>query len=274
MPGVNTIFGNDGADSLYGTSGPDLIYGFDPNGPQANVSTISATRVATGLPGVVYVTYAPGDFNRLFIVQQTGVIRILDLNTGQLLTKPFLSVPVNSTNELGLQGLAFDPDYATNGYFYIYRTPTGSPTHNVIERYEVSGNANIANASSATTILSLGNLSTGMHVAGWIGFGPDGYLYAATGDNATSANAQNIDNLLGKIIRIDVHGTPAPGENYAIPADNMFVGIDGADEIYALGLRNPYRDSFDRATGTFYIADVGQDTWEEINIGAGGANYG
>lgn len=278
MSSVNIIVGDDGINVLQGGSGPDLIYGFDPNGPQGNVNGITATRVASGLPGVLYVTSAPGDFGRLFIVQQSGAIRVLDLNSGQLLATPFLNVAVNSSGERGLLGLAFDPDYASNGFFYIYRTVPGSPAHNQIERYHVSADPNVADPASATPILSLGNLTSATnHNAGWIGFGPDGYLYAATGDNANPANAQDINNLLGKIIRIDVHNDAFPSDpakNYAILPDNMFVGAAGADEIFALGLRNPFRDSFDRGTGTFFIADVGQNTWEEIDIGTGGANYG
>jgi glucose/arabinose dehydrogenase len=278
MPGVNVIVGNDGVNDLQGGADKDLIYGFDPNGPQGEVSSITATRVATGLSQAVFSTAAPGDSQRLFVVEQTGVIKVVDLVSGQVLATPFLTVPVDSNGERGLLGMAFDPDYANNGFFYIYRTVPGAIAHNEIERYHVSANANVADAASATSILNIGNLSAATnHNGGWIGFGPDGDLYAAVGENANSANAQSASNLLGKILRIDVHtdAFPAdPAKNYAIPADNMFAASAGADEIFALGLRNPFRDSFDRATGDFYIADVGQSAWEEIDIGQGGANYG
>ena len=278
MPGVNVIVGNDGVNDLQGSAGRDLIYGFDPNGPQGEVSSITATRVATGLSLAVFATAAPGDSQRMFVVEQTGVIKVVDLASGQVLATPFLTVPVDSSGERGLLGMAFDPDYANNGFFYIYRTVPGAIAHNEIERYHVSANPNVADAASATSILNLGNLSGATnHNAGWIGFGPDGYLYAAVGENANGANAQSTDNLLGKMLRVDVHtdAFPAdPDKNYGIPADNMFAASAGADEIFALGLRNPFRDSFDRATGDFYIADVGLSSWEEIDIGQGGANYG
>ena len=276
---VNVIVGNDGSNNLQGSASQDLIYGFDPNGPQGNVSSITATRVATGLGTALFAVAAPNDPGRLFVVTQTGTVRIVDLTSGQVLATPFLSVAVDSTGERGLLGFAFDPDYATNGFFYIYRTVPGPGVHNAIERYQVSADPNVANVASATTIIRLDNLSAANHNAGWIGFGPDGYLYVATGDNAVAANAQNSGNLLGKILRIDVRNDAFPGDptrNYAIPSGNMFaaVGDPGADEIFALGLRNPFRDSFDRATGNFFIADVGQSAFEEIDIGLSGANYG
>jgi glucose/arabinose dehydrogenase len=278
MPGVNVIVGNDGSNDLQGSAGKDLIYGFDPNGPQGEVSSITATRVASGLTQPLFATAAPGDPQRLFVVEQTGAIKIIDLTSGQVLATPFLSVTVDSFGERGLLGMAFDPDYATNGFFYIYRTVPGGSVHNEIERYHVSANPNIADPASATPILNIGNLGASNHNGGWIGFGPDGYLYAAVGENANSANAQSTANLLGKILRIDVHSDAFPADpdaNYAVPSDNPFVGTAGArGEIYALGLRNPFRDSFDRATGDFFIADVGQSTIEEINPGIKGANYG
>ena len=144
----------------------------------------------------------------------------------------------------------------------------------------MSANPNVADAASATPIITVPQPDASNHKAGWLGFGPDGYLYAV-GDGGgvgdTFHTGQNINDLLGNVLRLDVHGDAFPGDatkNYAIPADNPFVGTAGADEIFAYGLRNPWRNSFDRALGTFYIADVGQDHWEEINIGQKGANYG
>jgi glucose/arabinose dehydrogenase len=279
MPGVNVIVGNDASNDLQGSAGKDLIYGFDPNGPQGQASSITATRVASGLTQPLFATAAPGDSQRLFVVEQTGAIKIIDLTSGQVLATPFLSATVDSSGERGLLGLAFDPDYATNGFFYVYRTVPGATAHNEVDRYHVSANPNVADLASGTVVINLGNLSAATnHNAGWIGFGPDNDLYIATGENANGPNSQTLSNLLGKILRIDVHSDAFPADpaaNYVIPPDNPFVGTAGArGEIYAFGLRNPFRDSFDRATGDFFIADVGQNAIEEINPGIKGANYG
>ena len=138
---MNIVTGNDAGTTLSGTGGGDLIYGFDPNAAYAS-ATIAATRVASGLDQPLYVTAAPGDTSRLFIVEKTGTIKILDLNTGQVLATPFLTVPVDTVSERGLLGLAFDPDYASNGLFYVYRTSPGA--ENEVLRYQVSGNPNVA----------------------------------------------------------------------------------------------------------------------------------
>ena len=264
---MNIISGNDASNILSGTAGDDLIYGFDPNAAYAS-ATISATRVASGLNQPLYVVAPPGDTAHLFIVEKGGAIKTLDLNTGVLAPVPFLSVTVDSSGERGLLGLAFDPNYASNGYFYIYETVTTGGVHNQVVRYQVSGGV----PTNPQTVINLGPLSVATnHNAGWMGFGPDGYLYIATGENANGPNAQDLSNLLGKILRIDVHD----GLPYDIPADNPFVGVGGArGEIFAFGLRNPWRPSFDTATGTFFIADVGASAFEEINIGQKGANYG
>ena len=178
---LNIISGNDASNTLTGGAGDDLIYGFDPNAAYASAS-IAATRVATGLSQPLFATAAPGDTSRLFIVEKTGAIKILDLNSGQALATPFLSTLVDSSGERGLLGLAFDPDYANNGFFYIYRTVTTPAPHNVVERYHVSANPNVADSASKQTILNLDNLSSATnHNAGWIGFGPDGDLYIAAG---------------------------------------------------------------------------------------------
>ena len=242
--------------------------------------SISATRVASGLTQPLFAVAPPGDTGRLFILEKTGLIRILDLSTGQLLPTPFLDLTtqITTNGEQGLLGLAFDPDFADNGQFYVHITnPSGDAE---IRRYQVSaGNPNVADPASATPILSVdlpGNASN--HRAGWIAFGPDGNLYVAIGDGgSTPETGQSINDLLGNILRIDVHGDAFPADptrNYAIPADNPFVGVAGEDEIFAIGLRNPWRPSFDRGLETFFIADVGQNTWEEVNIGQAGANYG
>src|SRR5215831_10634866 len=279
MPNVTLITGNDGSNTLQGTAGADVIYGYDPNGPQSQASAIIATRVATSFTQPLFVGAPADDTSRLFVVEKTGAIKIIDLASGQVLATPFLDVSsqILTDGERGLLGLAFDPNFATNGYFYVDLSSTNGNTE--IRRYQVSSsNPNVADPASATTILSINQSEFNNHKGGWLGFGPDGDLYISVGDGGGGGNplhtGQDINSLRGKILRIDVDSPPDPGLNYHIPADNPFVGQPGADEIFALGLRNPWRPSFDRATGAFYIADVGQDTWEEIDIGQKGANYG
>ncbi|MEA2876325.1 MAG: hypothetical protein QOF14_1521 [Hyphomicrobiales bacterium] len=269
---MNIVSGNDGSNTLTGTGGDDLIYGFDPNADYAN-ATLASVRFATGIiGGPLYVTAPPADTGRLFIVIQEGRIRIVNLEAGfgGQLGGTFLTVPVSNGSETGLLGLAFDPDYATNGAFYVYATSTTG--RNEVWRYHVSGDPNVA-ATTRDLILDVGPATNGNHNAGWLGFGPDGYLYIATGDVGVPANAQDNTNLLGKILRIDVNPT---GTAYQIPSDNPFVGAGGGvrEEIFAFGLRNPWRDSFDSATGAFFIGNVGESSFEEINLGQSGANYG
>jgi glucose/arabinose dehydrogenase len=276
------IVGNDDANTLSGGAADDVIYGFDPNGLQAQVSTIAANRVASGLTQPLFATAPPGDVNRLFVVEKTGAIKILDLSTGTLRPTPFLDVSaqISAAGEGGLLGLAFDPGFAGNGFFYVNLINRSGDTE--IRRYHVSSaNPDVAEPASSTLVIRIDQPDFTNHKAGWLGFGRDGYLYAALGDGGGAgdplASGQNIDSLLGKILRLDVHADAFPGDaarNYAIPADNPFVGIAGADEIWALGLRNPWRPSFDRATGELFIADVGQGAWEEIDVGTRGANYG
>lgn len=255
-------------------------------------AAVTSVRVASGLSRPIFVTFAPGDETRLFIAEQhSGRIKILDLGTLTVNATPFLTVTGLSTgSEQGLLGLAFHPSYASNGYFYVNFTDSGGTTR--IRRYTVSGDPNVANPGSATAVLSYSQPQSN-HNGGWLGFGPDGYLYIASGDGGSAndsgtghtagiGNAQDItDNLLGKMLRIDVDGDDFPGDpdrNYAIPATNPFVGISGDDEIWAYGLRNPWRCSFDRSTGDLYIGDVGQGSREEIDVqpaaSTGGENYG
>ncbi|NLE36783.1 MAG: PQQ-dependent sugar dehydrogenase, partial [Pirellulaceae bacterium] len=261
--------------------------------PSAGGQSIHVTRIASGLSRPVLATAAPGDDNRLFIVEQhTGQIKILDRAAGTINPTPFLDFDGLSTNnEQGLLGLAFHPNYVSNGLFYVNLTNSTGTTE--IRRYQVSANPDIANAASVVTMMTIAQPQSN-HNAGWIEFGPnDGFLYIATGDGGGSddndaghtvgtGNAQDItSNLLGKILRIDVNGDDFPGDparNYAVPAGNPFVGVTGDDEIWAFGLRNPYRNGFDRLTGDLYIADVGQNSREEINVqpgsSTGGENYG
>jgi glucose/arabinose dehydrogenase len=244
------------------------------------VVPLSSELVVNGLSRPVQVVAAPGDTSRIFIVEQrsgsTGRIRIFNLNTGTLNSTAFLSVSVNTSSEQGLLGLAFHPDYENNGYFYINYTASGGT---YIKRYTVSSNPDIADSGSAYTIMTISQPYSN-HNGGWLGFSPiDGYLYIGTGDGGSAGDpgnrAQDITNQkLGKMLRIDVDG----GSPYGIPADNPFVGITGDDEIWAYGLRNPWRCSFDRQTGDLWIADVGQNAYEEITFqpasSEGGENYG
>jgi glucose/arabinose dehydrogenase len=249
---------------------------------------LAGARVAQSLVRPLFVTAPPGDLNRLFIVEQRGSggvasradIRIMNLPSGTIEPTPFLSVfnlPTNAAtnSEQGLLGLAFDPNYATNGYFYVnYTTAVTTNGTTIIERYRVSTtNPNIADPGSATMLLTL-NQPFVNHNGGWLGFGPDGYLYAALGDGGSGGDpgnrAQNTTLLFGKMLRIlpDGDDFPAdPNRNYSIPSTNPFAThATNAREIWAYGLRNPWRSSFDRVTGDLWIGDVGQDAWEEINF--------
>ncbi len=245
-------------------------------------TAITSELVAGGFDKPVYVTHAPQDFDRLFIVEQTGRIRIL--KGGVLLPTPFLNLdPISLLgSERGLLGLVFDPQYADNGFFYVNYTDNVGDT--VVARYEVSNDPDIADANSELMVLTIVQPDTN-HNGGWLDFGPDGFLYISTGDGGgredPMSNGQNSDVLLGKLLRIDVRGDGFPDEpdrNYAIPPTNPFVGTDGAAEIWALGLRNPWRCAFDTVTGDLFIADVGERLWEEINFqpasSGGGENYG
>ncbi len=217
---------------------------------------------------------------RLFIVERGGSIVIYEPGTG-LLGTAFLTIgEVDTFFEGGLLGLAFHPDYSSNGYFYVNYTRDGSPLETVIARYEVSaGDSNVADGSSAVEILTL-DQPAGNHNGGDLHFGPDGYLYIGFGDGGSSSStAQDMGNLLGKMLRIDPCDTPVCAVGYTIPPSNPFVGAGNPlDEIWASGFRNPYRWSFDRLSGDIMIADVGQSSREEVSVepggSAGGLNYG
>jgi glucose/arabinose dehydrogenase len=240
---------------------------------------VRLVKVAEGFEQPLFVTGAGTGSDRLFVVEKPGRIRILD--AGTILATPFLDITgiVNDqANERGLLGLAFHPDYERNGLFYVHYTDTSGDI--VIARYTVSNDPDRANAASAKVILTIPHREAANHNGGMLAFGPrDGYLYIAVGDGGggQSANAQDTTSLLGKILRIDVDGTSSD-RNYAIPAGNPFAdGTGGRPEIWAYGLRNPFRFSFDRATGDIVIGDVGEGSWEEIDLGQGGRgglNYG
>ncbi len=240
----------------------------------------------------VAIRHSGDGTRRLFIVERAGIIRIFDLATDALLPTPFLDITgrVDDANsEQGLLGLDFHPNYETNGSFYVYYTRDPGPglDRTVVARYQVSaGNPNVANTTEAVLLEIEQPFDN--HNGGDIHFGPDGYLYIGMGDGGSGGDpqnrAQNLDSLLGKILRIDVDGTPPPSGtcglniNYGIPATNPYVGQNGCDEIWASGLRNPWRWSFDRLTGDMFIGDVGQNTMEEVDFepvtSAGGLNYG
>lgn len=242
---------------------------------------IGTIRVADGLQGPTYVVAPPEDYNRLFLLQMSGEILIMDLTTGVVGATPFLELTVRGE---GLQGLAFHPSYGSNGFFYVYYS-TGIPLQSVVERYTRDpANANLADPASGHTVIEIPQPFSN-HNGGWIGFGPDGYLYLPLGDGGSgcdpSGHGQNTGTLLSSLLRLDVDDDDFPADpqrNYAIPAGNPFVGLPGLDEIWSYGLRNPFRSSFDRTTGDLYIADVGQATREEIDFqpasSTGGENYG
>ncbi len=237
---------------------------------------LQATPILTGIANPVAITHAGDGSGRLFIALQAGTIILYDGQ--QVLPAPFLDISalVTAGGEQGLLSVAFHPNYAANGFFYVNYTDVNGDT--VIARYRVSVNPNSADPSSATILLTIPQPFPN-HNGGQLLFGPDGYLYIGMGDGGSggdpSNNAQNLRSLLGKILRIDVDNT----QPYRIPPDNPFLTDPNAsDEIWAYGLRNPWRFSFDRQTGDLFIADVGQNNLEEVNFQAaastGGENYG
>jgi hypothetical protein len=245
------------------------------NPPPATL-TLSLAPFASGLSSPTFLTAPPGDA-RQFIVERAG--RILVMQGGTLLSQPFLDIRAltDTTGEGGLLSMAFDPAYATNGRFYVYRTNANHDI--VIERYTVSGDPNRADPASTLTILQIAHPTYTNHFGGLVAFGPDGYLYLGTGDGGSAGdpngNAQNPASLLGKLLRLDVRSASA-ALPYLIPDTNPYRSQAGSrPEIWALGLRNPWRFAFD--AGMLYIADVGQALREEIDLEPatqGGLNYG
>jgi hypothetical protein len=251
--------------------------------------------VTSGLASPLTVRHSGDGTGRLFIVEQAGRIRIYDMTTRTLLATPFLDIDplVVSGGEQGLLGLAFHPDYPDNGQFFVNYTRNGSPLdRTVIARYTVSAtDPNVADPGSAVVLMEI-DQDFGNHNGGNLLFGPDGYLYIGMGDGGSGGDplnrAQDLGSLLGKMLRIDVDGTPPDEPNdlcgispasYGIPPDNPFVGSEGTcDEIWSYGLRNPWRFSFDRQTGDLFIGDVGQGSLEEVDFqpvtSAGGENWG
>ena len=218
--------------------------------------------VAAGITSPTTMQFAPD--GRLFVCQKDGKLRVI--KNGLLLADPMVSLPVDPFNERGLLGIDFDPGFITNNFFYVYYTATNGPTHNRVSRFTADGDGSVP--GSELILLELNNLNAGLHNGGALHFGPDGKLYIATGENGFGLNAQTLTNLLGKILRINPDGS--------IPTNNPFYGIaTGVNRsIWAMGLRNPFTFAFQPGTGRLFINDVGEMTWEEINEGFAGANYG
>ena len=221
----------------------------------------SETQIS-GLSSPTAMEIAPD--GRVFVCQQGGQLRVI--KNGALLPAPFLTVSVDASGERGLLGIAFDPNFGTNNFVYIYYTVPSVPRHNRVSRFTANGD--VALVGSEQVILELDDLGATNHNGGAIHFGPDGKLYVAVGENAVPDNAQTLANLHGKMLRINADGS--------IPSDNPFfnsaVGKNRA--IWALGLRNPFTFAFQPGTGRMFINDVGAGSWEEINDGIAGSNYG
>jgi hypothetical protein len=244
--------------------------------PSALVAQFQLTPVATGLSNPLFAGHAGDGTQRLFILEQDGIIRVLQ--PGEQTPTTFLDIRsrIATIGEQGLLGLAFHPQYATTGRFFVCYTRAGDGAI-VIAEYRVSADRNIADATEHV-LLTIPHPTNTNHNGGMLAFGRDGYLYVGVGDggggNDEPNNAQNIDLLLGKILRLDVD-QPASGARYSSPSDNPFVNASGRDEIFAFGFRNPWRFSFDRMTGEAWIGDVGQDEREEIDrVLVKGGNYG
>ena len=263
--------------SLASSSGASACSGSSPSGPPAG-SGAGLQEVVSGLSFPLYLTAPAGDLARLFVVEKTGGIRIV--KDGVLLPDPFLdlSAQVSSGSEQGLLGLAFDPDYATSGRFVVHYTDLAGNT--ALARFQVSADPDRADPASGQVVLTASQPFAN-HNGGQVTFGPDGFLYLGLGDGGSSGDpgnrGQDLSDLLGSILRIDVR----TGDPYTVPPDNPFTAQPSArPEVWSYGLRNPWRFSFDRANGDLYIADVGQNQFEEIDVssadagGGKGVNYG
>jgi glucose/arabinose dehydrogenase len=252
----------------------------------ANSVTFAQFTLQNAFPNLTFsspldLQHAGDGTDRIFVVERAGIIKVFQNSANTSQVKIFLDITdrVVSGGELGLLGLAFHPDYENNGYLYVNYTSQNPNLHTRISRFKVTDtNPDSADKNSEQIILTYDQPYSN-HNGGCVAFGPDGYLYIASGDGGSGGdpqnNSQNVNNLLGKILRIDIDN-PAPGLFYSIPPNNPFVDSTGTvrKEIFAWGLRNPWRFSFDSETGTIWCADVGQDAWEEIDIIQNGKNYG
>jgi hypothetical protein len=268
--------GNGVADSLDIQNGTSRDCDGDLIPDECQPVLLAATRVATGLDDPVYVTSPPGDLSRLFIVEQVGRIKIL--TGGAILPAPFLDISdrVTASGERGLLSIAFSPNYSSDGHFYAQYNDLAGDI--VIARYSVTADPNVANPGSEVILKTINHQDFDNHSGGQLHFGPDAFLYAGIGDGGSGNDpfnrAQDPSTLLGKMLRLDVDNPPT-----YVPSSNPFAASGlPADEIWAFGVRNPWRFSFDRETGDLYIADVGQAEWEEIDFqpaaSPGGENYG
>ena len=268
-----------------GTGDPSPVpgtEGFNCDEAVGDVPTLHLKEVARNYRRALFLTYAPGDATRLFVVEQWGTIRVIQ--DGDKVEEPFLDLTANvetGGNEQGLLGLAFHPDYADNGRFYVnYTVKDGvhdaAGDSSIISEFTVSGDGNVAEPDSERVLMVVPQPAKN-HNGGMLAFGPDGYLYIGLGDggggNDPDNNAQQTNTRLGKVLRIDVDATDA-GE-YGIPSGNL--ASSEAPEIYHYGLRNPWRFSFDGCRGDLYLGDVGQNDWEELNVvpnGMAHVNFG
>lgn len=286
------IEGDIAGTNISGTTGDDIIYGYTTADADAAVTGLTLTEVASGAgTRVTVIEHAPGDSNHLFVVSAAGLIQVLNLDTGLVEPTPLLDLTgrVALVADGGLSGLAFHPDFAANGRFYVSylaANPDGTRDTQVWEYTVLPDNPLVADPASARLVASYDNPGPGPHLSAWITFGPDGYLYLTIGDGANPFDplmvAQDPNSPLGKILRIDVDGPDAfpddPDRNFAIPPENPFAdGEGGMPEIWGIGLRNAYRGSFDEVTGDFWNGDVGNDAWEEVNrvpAGTQSVNFG
>jgi glucose/arabinose dehydrogenase len=251
----------------------------------AQKTEVQVQIIVQGITAPVYLDAPHDGSNRMFVVEQTGQIRII--KEGKILPVPFLDVSAkmdklgSGYSEKGLLGLAFHPQFKTNGRFYVYYSAPPSNSredhHSVVAEYKTSVSSDVANANSEKVLMRISQPESN-HNGGQMAFGPDGYLYIGTGDGGGGGdrhgkigNGQDLTTHLGKILRIDVNS----GNPYAVPPDNPFLKTrDAKPEIYAYGLRNPWRFSFDSKTGLLLCADVGQNKYEELNVITKGGNYG
>ncbi len=243
-----------------------LIVVFLASPGSLKAATLPANFTETSIPGLSGPTaMAIAPDGRIFVCQQGGALRVI--KNGALLPTPFMTLSVDPAGERGLLGIAFDPGFASNNFLYVYYTVPTDPRHNRVSRFTANGDVVVS--GSETILLELNPLTGATnHNGGAIHFGPDGKLYIATGENATPSNSQTLANMLGKILRINSNGS--------IPTDNPFFdqATGNNRSIWALGLRNPFTFAFQPGTGRMFINDVGQSTWEEINDGIAGSNYG
>lgn len=271
----------DGSAAPFGLTTRPVNTTCQLNGSPDQFPALEVVRVFAGLPldRPVQIAAAPDGTNRLFVVEQTGRIKVfpnVDSVTSSTIFLDLSGAITYTGGEEGLLSIAFHPSYATNGYFYVFYSAL-NPRRSVVARYRVSNDPNLADAASGTVLLEAAQPYEN-HKGGQLAFGPDGMLYVPLGDGGSAGDpgnrAQDKGEILGKVLRIDVDHTD-PGLPYAIPSDNPFVGVAGArGEIWALGLRNPWRMSFDPLTHVLWTTDVGQGTWEEVDVIERGGNYG